>query len=150
MSGTATQQLVEWLIAELPAVLADIDRPARRAVELHEGWPGDIVQCDTVVLGDHIITQDEKDLGARHRNELVAINIEIITVRPGGTPAEAREGAYEIYEAINTRMRIYPSGLTLGGAACQAQMEPTNFLYGIKDKSRSGLLRCVLTAKTRI
>ena len=146
MSASKAPELVDWLLAELPAVLAAIDRPAGRAVEIHEGWPGDIVQCDTVVIGDHRIVQSEKELSARHRKEDVVIEVEILTVRGGGTATEARQAAYEIADAINERMRGNPSGITLGGAACRARSGCDELLYGMKDRTRSGWLRCTLVA----
>lgn len=146
MSASKAPELVDWLLENLPPVLEEISRPSGREVEIHEGWPGDIIQCDTVVIGDHRIVQEEKQLRGQYRKEDVVIEIEILTVRPGGTATEARAAAYEIADAINERMRENPSGITLDGAACWARFGFDEFRYGLTDRSRSGWLRCTLVA----
>lgn len=143
--ASASPAIMTQLLELLPPVLAAITRPAGFAVEIHDGWPGDVIQTDVVILGDHTIEQDEASLGMRSRREDVTIEVEILGTRNGGTASEVREAVFEIADALMTWARTAP-GFTAGGTSCSLLLYPIEYKAGIGDHARSGWLRCTLKA----
>lgn len=136
------EKLLElWPDAVGPEV---IERRTGYPVEVHEGWPGDVIGADTVVIGNHTSDQAERSLGARHRSEIITVDVEVLVIRD--TAGECRSAAYEIADALSAWART-TTGLTVDGAVCQSRFQPVRYQAGLTAAGRSGWLHCTVVAK---
>lgn len=145
-AATRAPELYEWLLTTWPAVVADLDRPAGYQITVEEGWPFDDPTTDIVVLGGYETNQAEKNLGGRHRTEDITLTGWIRCARPGENTTTIRRTVHDIADPLSARMRINPSGLTLGGAVCHATFAPKRFASYVADRTRVGVLEWTLTA----
>lgn len=109
-------------------------RAWNRHVVIDAAVPGeDRLERDHIYLGDSRGRQDDAAMkaGRRWRNESYSLDVVVWTLRPGGTPADAKTAAVELWGGVDDILADYPTlgldavtGAEIGDWAVSAVSQP--------------------------
>lgn len=137
-SSSIVPAAIDYLLAELPTLL-DLDD-----TQIAEGWPGNAVQREAIIIGSATSDQEWKTLGAWRKSEDATVTVYITVHQPGQDATSVRQRAYELADVVDTWLRSSTETLTLGRRCVSTLWAPIRWEPAITDQGRAGILECEL------
>lgn len=138
MTDAVLWEALDWLMAELPGAVP-------QGVQVAEGWPGDDLAAETLMLGKADMGHEWRTAGnlATGKREDTTIECWLLVRLDGGTATDVRRRIAEISGAVDAWLRQDMEHVTMGGLATWSSWEPTEWMPGVSDSARDGALRCL-------
>ena len=139
MTDAVLWDALDWLLAELPGAVP-------QGVQVAEGWPGDDLAAEVLLVGKADLAHEWRTAGnlSTGQREDTAIECHVLVRKDGGTATDVRRRVAEISGAVASWLRQDLDHATLGGLVTWCVWEPVEWMPGVSDSARDGALRCLL------